>query len=402
MVFMLKTDGKGFVSPITILGITVLIDMIGFGMIIPLLPFFARQLNSGPTGIGVLISSFSIMQFVFSPILGRLSDRTGRRPLLIMSILTSIGSFALFTIANNFLMLLLSRIIAGLATEGSVAQAYVADITTNEERSKGLGLVGAAFGIGFIIGPAIGGFLSPLGFWAPGLLAVVLGVVNLVFVFFFLPEPELVGGPSFVADSEEGFLRKMLDALRRPLTGSVLIIYFVVTFAFSALPVTIPLLAIEFFGFTGVEMSYVFMLIGIIQVLSQGFLMGRLTRTLGDEKLIIIGPLCMLSGVFLMPLAAELILFLASIALISLGVGITNTVVPSFISQKTPPDEQGGTLGLTQSVSSIARVPGPFLGGIILELGGLSTPFFVSAALLIAPFILGCRVFQACRLEGLI
>jgi DHA1 family tetracycline resistance protein-like MFS transporter len=176
-------------SPTFVVFMTIFIDITGFGMIIPLLPFYAETFQAGPAALGVLVVSFSMMQFIFSPILGRFSDNAGRRPVLLLSILTSSVSFILFALANSFLMLLLSRIIAGMATESAVAQAYIVDITSEKERAKGIGRVGAAFGAGFIIGPAMGGFLSVYGFSAPGFAAFALALLNFLFVFLFLPEP---------------------------------------------------------------------------------------------------------------------------------------------------------------------------------------------------------------------
>jgi len=392
---------SSFLSPLRIIVITVLVDMVGFGMIIPLIPFYARDLNAGAWGIGVLLASFSIMQFLFAPLLGRMSDRAGRRPVLLFSILTSIGSFLLFIYAQNYLMLLLSRIIAGLATEGAVAQAYVADITTSEERSKGIGRVGAATGVGFILGPVLGGLLSPYGFWAPGAAAFILGVINFIFVFLLLPEPP-VHRNSRLSKGWFDALSDIRDAVKEPLTGKVFIIYFIITLAFAAIPVIIPLLGIEFYNFTEVEMSYIFIFIGIIQALLQGVAIGKMVKRLGEEKLIVFGPLFMMFGLMLMPLINNLLIFALSLFLISVGVGITNTVVPSFISLMTSQEEQGGVLGITQSIGSIARIPGPLLGGITAELGGIGSPFYISGILLLVPFILACRVFRVCTVKELL
>jgi DHA1 family tetracycline resistance protein-like MFS transporter len=397
----MSEKARGLLSPINVIVLTVLVDMTGFGIIIPLIPFYVQKLGSGPSGIGVLLASFSVMQLLFSPLLGRVSDSRGRRPVLLFSILTSIGSFAIFTLAESYLMLLLSRLIAGLATEGAVAQAYVADITTEEERSKGIGMVGAATGVGFILGPVLGGLLSPYGLRVPGYAAVLLGVLNLVFILFFLPEPERLRNavePRGLAES----LSEVLDAVRAPLTGQVLTIFFVITLSFAAIPVIVPLLAIDFYGFTEVEMSYVFIFIGLVQVFLQGFAMSRLVRKLGEEKLIVFGPLLMLCGVLMMPMLRGLGFFGLSLVLVSVGVGLTNTSVPSFMSLMSPPDKQGGVLGVTQSVGSVARIPGPLIGGVAVEFGGIGLPFYVSTFLLLIPFLLGCRVFRACTIRGLL
>jgi len=375
--------------------------MTGFGMIIPLIPFYAQKLDAGPSGIGILLSSFSVMQFFFSPVLGQISDSRGRKPILIFSILTSIGSFVLFTYATNYLILLLSRVIAGLAFEGSVAQAYVADITSREKRSEGLGKIGAATGVGFILGPVIGGLLSPYGFWAPGTAAVVLGIINLLLVVILLPEPERLTEPRYSMGFKE-YLTNIFDAVREPVTGQIFVIFFVITLSFAAIPVAVPLLALDYYGFTEVDMSYAFIFIGIVQVFLQGFAIHKLVQSLGEEKLIVLGPVFMMLGILFMPLFRGILFFGLSLVLIAVGVGLTNTAVPSLISLMSPPEKQGRVLGLTQSVGSIARIPGPVLSGIMTQLTGLSTSFFFGGLILIIPFLLGCRIFRLCALKGLL
>ena len=388
-------------SPINVIMLTVLVDMTGFGMIIPLIPFYAQRFASGASGIGILLASFSVMQLIFSPLLGRISDTRGRKPVLLFSILTSIGSFLFFTFANSYLVLLLSRIIAGLATEGAVAQAYIADITTKEERSIGIGKVGAAIGIGFILGPVIGGLLSPYGIRAPGAAALILSIINLVFVFMFLPEPDRL----MKGDEKASFMQSMrgiLEAVKEPLTGQVYVIFFVVSLAFSAIPVIVPLLAIQYFGFTEVEMSYVFIFIGIVQVFLQGFGIRRLIAKLGEEKLIILGPLLLAIGVTLTPLLQSIGGFGVSTILVASGVGITNTAVPGFISLMTSAEKQGSKLGVIQSIGSVARIFGPIMAGYITEFSSVQSSFYFSGLLLIIPFVLGCRLFRACTLKGLL
>ena len=391
---------KKLLSPINVIMLTVLIDMTGFGMIIPLIPFYAQRFASGASGIGILLASFSVMQLIFSPLLGKTSDTRGRKPVLLFSILTSIGSFFLFTYANSYLMLLLSRIVAGLATEGAVAQAYIADITTKENRSIGIGKVGAAIGVGFILGPVIGGLLSPYGIKAPGAAALILSIINLLFVIVFLPEPERLKSKESSSFIES--IKGLLDAVKEPITGQVYIIYFVITLAFAAIPVIVPLLTIAYFGFTAVEMSYVFIFIGLIQVTLQGFGIKRLVAKLGEEKLIILGPLLLAIGIVLTPILASIPGFGFSTILVAVGVGITNTAVPGFISLMTPPEKQGSTLGVTQSIGSIARIFGPVIGGYVTELYGVQSSFYFSGAFLVIPFIIGCRLFQACTLKGLL
>jgi predicted MFS family arabinose efflux permease len=396
--FMRNLEKARFrLSPTLVITMTIFIDLTGFGMIIPLLPFIVTAYQAGPAALGILVTSFSMVQFISSPILGRVSDKVGRRPVLLLSVLTSAASFILFAIADSFPLLLLSRIIAGLATEAAVAQAYIADITSEKERAKGMGRVGAAVGAGFIIGPAIGGFLSVYGYSAPGFAAAALALLNFLFVFLFLPEsivkkqPEMLDG----GRSKGSYLHRMVNALTKPLMGSVYTIFFILTLAFSTIPVIIPLLGIAFYNFGSIEMSYVFIYIGLIQILLQGFIIGRLEKNVGEEKLIAFGPLIMTLGIFVMPLIPNIAVFLVSLGILAFGNGIMQTAVPSFISKRTLENGQGGTLGVVQSLSSIARVPGPIIGGVTIEFAGLAAPFFLSAALLTVAFVLGCKVFHA-------
>jgi DHA1 family tetracycline resistance protein-like MFS transporter len=389
------------ISPSFVIVMTIFIDMIGFGMVIPLLPFHPETVEAGALALGILIGSFSLMQFIFSPLLGRLSDKVGRRPVILLSIFSSAISFIVFALANSFAMLLISRITAGMATEAAVAQAYIADITTEKERTTGLGKVGAAHGAGFIIGPAIGGFLSIYGFSAAGFAAAALTVVNFLFAFFFLPESNAHTHSSMQKSvNSGGYWRRLAKALTKPLIGTVFVILFIITFAFSAIPVIVPLLGIAFFGFGELEMSYFFMYIGVVQIVLQGILIGRLTKRWGEENLIVFGSLVMTLGMFIMPLFPSIVTFFSALTMISSGSGILNTVLPSFISKRAPADEQGGMLGVAQSVGSIARIPGPLVGGLIAEFVGLDVAFLLSAALVMIAFGLGFKVFQAHRFRG--
>jgi MFS family permease len=184
------------------------------------------------------------------------------------------------------------------------------------------------------------------------------------------------------------------------LIGAVFVILFIITFAFSAIPVIVPLLGIAFFGFAEVEMSYFFMYIGVVQIVLQGVLIGRLAARWGEENLLVFGSLLMALGMFFMPLYPSIVVFFASITLISSGIGTLNTILPSFISKRTPADEQGGMLGIAQSVGSIARIPGPLVAGIVAEFAGLDVAFFISAALVMICFLLGFKLFRAHRSSG--
>lgn len=380
-------------SPILVVLMTVFIDVTGFGIVFPLLPFYAALFKAGSVALGFVVASFALMQFISSPILGRTSDKFGRRPVLLFSILTSVASFLLFALANSFLMLLLSRIVAGLATEVGVAQAYISDVTTEGERTRGMGKIGAAQGAGFIIGPAIGGFLSNYGFSAAGFAAALLALFNLCFAFFFLPETKKVtqnSGTRF--NGNKGFLRKLSNNFSKPMIGSVLVILFIMSLAFSAFPVIMPLLAISFFDISSFDMSIFFVYMGLVQIVFQGLIVGRLAVKIGEEKLLAIGSPLMTVGVLFMALLPNLGVFLFLSTIMMIGVGILSTTIPSFISKRISPNERGGILGVTQSVSSIARVPGPLIGGFIFEFAGAAAPFLLSALLLLVATALGIRI----------
>ena len=302
------TKGRGL-SPIFVIVLTVFIDITGYGIIIPLLPFYADEFQAGPAALGILIASFAIMQFLFGPILGRASDKKGRKPILLLSLLLSFIGFTIFSFANSYLMLLFSRIVAGIATERAVAQAYIADITDHKSRTKELGKIGAALGAGFIIGPAIGGALSTYGYSIPGYAAMILTVINILSVIAFLPEPPRKKETTPEAEKSLGYLQGLIDSLRKPLLGPTLIILFLVTVAFSTIPVIVPLLSIDYFNFSSLELSFVFIYIGIVQIVMQGFLIDALSKRLGDDKLIALGPIVMATGIILMPSFQNLIIF---------------------------------------------------------------------------------------------
>jgi MFS family permease len=388
---------KGF-SPIFVIVLTVFIDITGYGIIIPLLPFYAKEFQAGPTELGILIASFAIMQFFFSPLLGKASDKKGRKPILLISLLISFISFTIFSFANSYLMLLFSRIIAGIATERAVAQAYIADVTDHKSRTKEMGKIGAALGAGFIIGPSIGGILSTYGFSIPGYAAMILTVINILFVISLLPEPHRdKERTNEVTTGSSGYLRGLRDSLRKPLLGPTLLILFIVTLAFSTIPVIVPLLSIDFFNFNSLELSYVFIYIGLIQIVMQGFLINPLSKRLGEEKLIALGPILMATGTLLMPIFQNVAIFFLTNSLLAAGFGIINTSIPAFLSKRISIDEQGSILGVAGSVASIANIPGPLIIGLIYDFAGSFVPFLISAVMLTTAFLLGCRVYSACK-----
>jgi DHA1 family tetracycline resistance protein-like MFS transporter len=397
----IKQDMQRRGSPRALIYLTVLIDSIGYGIIIPLLPFYTETLDAGSAALGLLIASFAFMQFLFNPIMGRFSDKVGRKPVLIVSLLISVVSFLIFAVATSILILLLSRIIAGLATERSVSRAYIVDVSEKEDITPSLGKAGAFHGLGYIIGPAIGGLLSGFGFATAGYAAALLNLLNLFFVLVFLPEsmtkklelPEVGSDETPLAIPSGGIISRTMksisDTIRIPGLGIIIGVSFLVTLAFSSAPVIIPYVGIDFFAFGAVEISYFFVYLGAVQIILQGVAIRPLVRKYNEVTLMVGGPLLMAFAMIMMPSIPNLIVFILSLTVIALSTGIVRTVVPGLISKVSPEDQQGSILGVGSSVESIAAVPGPLVGGFLYEYSGLATPFYANALLMVISCGLG-------------
>jgi len=361
-------------------------------MIFPLLPFISSSFGVGAAGLGLLMLVFALMQFIFSPIMGKLSDRHGRRKLLLTSIGLSALSFVMFTIASAYWFLLISRILAGMATEVSIAQAYMSDITSHENRTPGLGKVRAAFSAGVIIGPTIGGLLSFVGYWASGLLAVGLTLLNLIFAYFFLPETvnrdNSVKTKPVLLNSGKNRLERIKSAFNQPIILSLLLTFFIVNYAFAAIPILVPYVSQEFFGFTELDLSLVFMFIGGLQFVTQGFFMKKLSKVLGEIILIVFGIIMISLGILLMPFLSYIILFYILLAILSTGTGFVRTSVPGLISKISNEKEQGKYMGMAQSAASLALIPGPLIAGITYQYINFYAPFLISSLLVFLTLIL--------------
>jgi multidrug resistance protein len=364
-------------SPLAIIFITVFIDLVGFGIVLPLLPYYAETYGASALAIGFLSTSYSLMQFIFTPVWGRLSDRFGRRPLILLSLAGSCVGFLIFGLARNLVFLFAGRMVAGIA--GAIiptTNAYIADVTSPENRAKGMGLVGAAFGLGFILGPAIGGLLAPYGYDKPALLASAIAGINLAFAYFKLPE-SLTDEIRRRASKRRFDLRTLNDALRHPRIGLLLTMYFVVTFAFSNMEATFGLLNEHRYGLSARQTGYLFTFIGLLMSLMQGVLVGRFVKLWGERWCIVLGTFTMIFGLGLLPFAPNMSLYCGIIALLSFGVGINNPSIAALLSRTSHVDEQGGIMGIAQSMASLGRIVGPIWGVSPLEpsaSGGLSSP----------------------------
>ncbi|HET9552572.1 MAG TPA: MFS transporter [Anaeromyxobacteraceae bacterium] len=362
-------------SALGILFLVVFVDLLGFGMVIPVMALYAKHLGAAEANTGWLSTGFSLMQLGFAPVWGVLSDRIGRRPVLLVSIAMTALAFLGYALAPTFAWLLASRLFAGAATANiAIAQAYVADVTTPEGRARGMGVIGAAFGLGFVFGPAIGGFLSGYDLSWPGFAAAGLSAVNLVGAWLLLPEP---AAHSAAGAELKHRLGALWDALTRPGIRRLLVIFFLVVLAFSAMEATYAFLAQEYFGLSNRGVVYAFFCIGVLVVLVQGGLIGPLTRAFGEKRLLVVGAALQAASLVWLPFAhgwlpagialpawltpgfVELAVASAPLAV---GSGLTSPALSSLLSKLGRAEAQGGTLGVGQSASALGRVLGPISG----------------------------------------
>ena len=372
-----------------IIFLTVFMDLVGFGIIIPLNPFLARSFGASAAMVGWLMSIYSLMQFVFSPVWGQLSDRIGRRPVILWSLLGAGLAHLGFAFASSLTGLMLARALAGVFGGNiSTAMAYIADITDEKDRSKGMGLIGAAFGLGFILGPMLGGLAGeygrqlgsqpPLGESFPALIAGSICLLNFVMALRVLPESRKAGaiGP------ERGLrLKRIGRALNTPVLGALMGLVFVNTFAMAHIEASLFLFVQEHLGWSMSKASYGFGYIGVIMVFTQGYLIRKWMPRLGERKVLMIGLLLSAVGFTLISVGGGLLPLFLAVTAIGLGNGLSNPSLSGSVSLVSGAEEQGKNLGVSQSLSSLARILGPASGGLLYQLVGAWAPFAVAGAL---------------------
>jgi multidrug resistance protein len=373
-------------SPLFLMALTIFIDFAGFGLILPLLPFWAEHLGANPTEIGLILTIYALAQFIFTPILGALSDRYGRKPIIVGSLLIEAFSFALSGMAGSLVALLIARFIGGLgASNIGSAQAVVADVTPPEGRARGMGMIGAAIGLGFVVGPAIGGFLAPIGPAVPFWVAMAVALVNALLVIIFLPETHKVRGTSTTGSSDKqgkGILPTGLGRLlRNSAITRLIVINLLFTMAFTAMEAVYPLFSQHTFGWTAKENGYIFTYVGIIIVLMQGGLVGQLVKRFGERSLLIAGLVMLAIGLALLPWSTSLALMLVALGILSVGDGAVTPTTSALLSLTSPREVQGKVLGLAQGIAGLGRVVGPLVAGSIYALVGPGAPFVVGSAL---------------------
>jgi DHA1 family tetracycline resistance protein-like MFS transporter len=390
-------------SALVFIVVTIFIDMLGIGILIPVIPFMVRRFSPEAMTIGLLSGAFAVCQFAAAPVLGRLSDRHGRRPLLLVSLFGTGVGYVFFGAAQSLGMMFFARTLDGITGGNiSIAQAYIADVTRPEDRSKNFGLVGAAFGLGFIIGPALGGAISHYGgLSAPAYAAAALAFANTAFGYFRLPEslpPDRRTGTRVTARHANP-LPGLVAALRRHPLGTLLAAVFVFNFAFVGLQSNFVLFSFERFGWGPGENAALFSVIGILGAFMQGFLVRRLAGSFSDRGLAVTGLTVQTAALFAIAFAGQAWLLFPICGVMSLASGMATPTLTGLISASVPGDEQGVTMGVLQSVNSLTRIYGPLWAGAMYDHVAPSAPYWGGAIITILAVWLVATVRLAPRAE---
>src|SRR6516165_3848916 len=386
-------------SPLATILSIVFIDLIGFGMIIPILPLYAARFRANEWQIGFLLASYSFMQFLAAPLLGWLSDKYGRRPILLCSLIGSAFGYLLMANAISLSVLFLARGIMGVAGASvGTASAYIADITPPENRSRRIGLIGAAFGVGFILGPATGGILSHFSVVAPFWFAAILSILNAIVMWVVLPEPERHA----VRQQGRADLRETFEQAGSWRLGVITLIYFIGIAGFAIVTVIYAQVSNRRFDLNQSQISYIFVMMGLIGALIQGGAIGRLAKRFGDVNLAIAGFAVMAISMMAMPLAHSIFLFLLFSAGLALGNSLSQPTISAIASKGASPALQGRVLGIVQSAGSLGRVFGPVIAGVLLTRDHLgsndrygNTPFFVGGIFIAIAFVFAMSLRKA-------
>lgn len=392
MSFAFEKKDKFFTGPLKIVFLTVLIDLVGFGIVIPLLPFYAEHFNATPFEVGMLVAVYSLAQFIFSPILGRLSDRYGRRPILFLSILGSGVGYLVLGLAGALWLVFIGRILGGVTAGNlSTAQAYIADVTSRENRAKGMGLFGMAFGIGFITGPALAGFLGAYGETVPFFIASGLSFFNAAMLYFFLPESLKTKEKSM---SRRGRFADLKVAMTDKRFGLISLQYFLLIASFSMMTTAFAYFTSLNYSYTVVETGYLLAYVGFIAAPAQGLLFPRLAKFYGEGKLVVVGCVLLVLSLAAVPYVRDesvgLVGLLLGTGMFALGNSLASPSLTSLASKSASENNQGATMGLMQSVASLARAVGPALTAVLLNTSAnrvdqfsLKRTFWTAAAIML-------------------
>jgi DHA1 family tetracycline resistance protein-like MFS transporter len=397
-------------SPLVFLFVTVFVDMIGYGIVVPLLPFYAGPYASGAALVGLLGSLYAAMQFASGPFLGGLSDRHGRRPVLLLCLLGTSLAYLLLGLAQTLTSLLVAVVLAG-AVSGTLAtaQAYIADSTTKEDRARGLGMIGAAFGLGLIAGPAVGGLLSLHSLSAPALFASVLALTNCAFGYLTVPEshaPRLRKKVPLLRLDPISQLARILEMRNvRVLLVAVLLL----NLALAGLVNNFPLFSQARFGWGTTSNAFFFAFVGVCAVVTQGFLIGRLQPRFGESSLLLGGLALVSLNLLLVSLVPSGVLLYPIVGILALGMGLAIPSLTALISNRTPAEEQGRLMGGLQAILSLAMILGPATAGLAFDHLGIPAPYLIGGALSVLALVVSAadllpgrktRVVQRAKISG--
>jgi MFS family permease len=383
-------------ASLLVLFLTVFIDLIGFGMVIPFLSFYAREYGASGTTVGAVVGIYSIMQFFFAPIWGRVSDRIGRRPVILISLTASCAGYFLFGFAHSLSVLFVSRIIAGVGGANiGTAQAYIADTTTAENRAKGMGLIGAAFGMGFILGPPLSGILSTVGIHhglhgnlLPGLAAGSMSLLALLVALFVLGESKKPDTTVRTGLPPQFDRRVWAELGQQRMLGAIMLTLFLMLLAVAGMETSVTLHARDRFHFTQLQLAYFFLFMGVIVAVIQGGLVGRLARAFGERSLIAVGTASYTFGLLLVPTIWRVPLLYVVAFFVSIGTGLCYPCLTSLVTKVAPANEHGSMLGIATSVGSLARFVGPIVMGFLYDLAQSGGAFYGGAVLTFAAFLM--------------
>jgi len=370
-----------------ILAFTLLVVMLGFGIVIPIMPFYIENLGAGGTELGLLAASYAVMRLIFGPVWGRLSDRVGRKPILMIGILGYGITMFWFGMATRLWVLFLARSLSGILSSATspTTMAYIGDSTSEEERGRGMGILGAAVGLGTILGPGIGGLLGGESLSTPFFIAGGMSILALVFIVLWLPEslPEGVRITPGRDRSSSG--RGRWTAMLRGSMGVLLGVGFLVSYAMTVFYGIFGLYALEKYGYGPDQVGLIFMVVGLVSALAQGVLTGPLTRRWGEAAVIRVTLLGIAVCFVLMSLASSYAVILAAISLFTLATALLSPVVSAMISKQAEL-EQGTVMGISNAIMSLGRAAGPMWGGIALDLY-LELPYLSSAGVMLVGFL---------------
>lgn len=376
-------------SALSIIFLTVFIDLMGFGLLIPILPTFAsKELGISDFEIGIIVAIYSFMQFIFNPMFGKLSDKHGRRPIILSTLLLTASSYIVFSFSTNFWILALSRVIGGLGGSNiGVAQAYIADITSKEERAKGMGLIGAAFGLGFVFGPVVGALLSQYGYAFAGYGSAAFSLMAFTFAFFKLPESKDLEVETTLTPSKIFDFNNTFSVLKRKNIGFLIVLFFVIVFSMANIYGTFSILGYKYYHFSDMQNGFLFAIIGIVGAIIQGGFIKQLAKIFTDRNLILFGTIFMIIGLAAIPYGQNFLGVAIAGGVLAIGTGVLQPTILSMVSKYSHESEQGSILGINQSFSALARVLGPIWGGFSYNYLGYQAPFLTGSLFALLTFL---------------